>query len=179
MNTPATPEMKLRQINIEYLAEQDRLMMRIASGANQEVLLWLTRRCVKLLWQVLVNLARSIPEIATQSHPEAKTALLGMRHQSALSQTDFSKPYEAPKEHPLGAEPILVTRMQTKRTDNGGFVLTLLPSHGQGINLNLDEALLHSVCGLLQKVVMKAEWDLRLEWPGQPVAEAPERRTLN
>jgi hypothetical protein len=174
--------MKLRQINIEYKAEEDRLIMRIASGANQEVLLWLTRRCVKLLWGVLLQMVRSVPVIATQSHPEAKSALMGMRHEEALAKTDFSKPYEpAPApEHPLGATPILVGRLQTKRNEDGSFVLTLLPMQGQGINLNLDEKLLHSVCGLLRKVTASTDWGLQLDWPeGAAAGSQAEPRTLN
>jgi len=173
--------MKLRQINIEYNAEQDRLLMRIASGESQEVLLWLTRRCVKLLWQVLLQLARSAPDIATQSHPEAKTALMGMRHEDAMAKTDFSKPYEASaKEHPLGAVPILVARIQTRRNDNGSFMLTLLPLKGQGINLNLNEELLHSLCGLLRKIASGTDWGLALDLPQAVAVPLPEeRRTLN
>jgi len=173
--------MKLRQINIEYNAEQDRMLMRIASGESQEVLLWLTRRCVKLLWQVLSQLARSVPDIATQSHPEAKTALIGMRHQDAIAKTDFSKPYEASaKEHPLGSEPILVARIQSRRNDNGSFMLTLLPLKGQGINLNLDEPLLHSLCGLLSKIAAGTDWGLQLELAQAAIVPQPEeRRTLN
>ena len=174
--------MKLRQINIEYNAEQDRLLMRISSGDNSEVLLWLTRRCTKLLWGVLLQLMRSVPVIATQSHPEAKTALMGMRHEEALAKTDFSKPYQAAAEpeRPLGAEPILVARMQTKPNPDGSFVLTLLPLKGQGINLNLDEKLLHSVCGLLRKVAASTDWGLELDWPqGAATAPQTEPRTLN
>jgi hypothetical protein len=168
----------LRQINIQYMPEHDRLLMRIASGANEEVLLWLTRRCVKLLWPALVNLAGSIPDILTQSHPDAKTALLGMRHEEALAGADFSKPYEAPAEHPLGAEPILVARVQAHRAKEDSFVLTLLPSQGRGVNLALDEKLLHSVCGLLLKVVSGAEWELQLSWP-QAAASAQQGSRLN
>lgn len=171
--------MKLHQINIEYQPEQDRLMLRISSGNNEEVLLWLTRRCVKLLWPVLVNLARTAPDIVTQSHPEAKDALLGMRHEEALAKSDFSKPYQTGgRAHPLGEAPILVARIQSKRNDNGSSVLTLLPAKGQGINLALDEALLHSLCKLLQTVLGRTEWELKLEWPqGAAAAERP--RVLN
>lgn len=174
--------MKLRQINIEYNAEHDRLLMRIASGENQEVLLWLTRRCVKLLWGVLLQMVRSVPDIAAQSHPDAKTALVGMRHEDVMAKTDFSKPYEAPanKEHPLGAEPILVAKLQTKRNENGSFVLTLLPSKGQGINLNLNEELLHSLCGLLRKIASGTDWGVQLDLPQAAAVLPPEeRRTLN
>lgn len=174
--------MKLRQINIEYKAEEDRLLMRIASSENQEVLLWLTRRCVKLLWGVLLQLARSVPDIATQSHPEARSALMDMRHAEAMAGTDFSRPYQAATapERPLGEAPLLVARLQTRRNPDGSFVLTLLPLKGQGINLNLDEKLLHSICGLLRKVAASTDWALQLDWPqGAAAGPQPERRTLN
>lgn len=160
--------------------------MRISYGSGEEVLLWLTRRCVKLLWPNPLGLAQTVPDIATQSHPDAKKALLGMRHEAALAKSDFSKPYEgttqgAALERPLGAEPILVARMQTRRNPDGTFLLSLLPREGQGINVALDEALLHSVCGLLRNIVAKTDWDIKLDWPQAVAAaaagEAP--RSLN
>ena len=48
--------MKLHQIKIEFVPEHDRLLLAISTaqgaegeGQGQEMLLWLTRRCVKLL----------------------------------------------------------------------------------------------------------------------------------
>ena len=176
--------MNLRQINLEYVAVQDRLILRISYGGGEEVLLWLTRRCVKLLWPGLVGLAQTIPDIARQSHPEAKTALLGMRHEAALAKSDFSKPYEgtsqgAVLDRPLGAEPILVARMQTRRNPDGSFLLTLLPREGKGINVALDEALLHSICELLRNIVAKTDWELKLDWPQAVASAADAPRSLN
>ena len=52
--------MNLEQIRIDFVAEQDRLVMRLASGDRSEILLWLTRRCVKLLWPLLVKIAEHV-----------------------------------------------------------------------------------------------------------------------
>ena len=49
--------MRLQQINVEYSAEQDRLLMRIGTSEGSEMRLSLTRRYVKLLWPLLVRLA--------------------------------------------------------------------------------------------------------------------------
>ena len=171
--------MKLHQINLEYVPEQDRLLMRISSGAGEEILLWLTRRCVKLLWPGLLNLAQTVPDIATQSH-DVKTALLGMRHEAALAKTDFSKPYDGTSlERPLGTDPILVSRMQITHNKDGSFVLTLLPNKGQGVHVALDEALLHSVCGLLRKIVAKTDWELKLDWPQSASVPTEQSSSLN
>ena len=70
--------MNLEQIRLDFAPEHDRLLMRIASGDQHELLFWLTRRCVKLLWPLLVKMIESVPRIARQPLPEARQALLGM-----------------------------------------------------------------------------------------------------
>jgi len=112
--------MRLQQVKIEFVAEQDRLLVRLAFGDRAEVLLWLTRRCVKLLWPLLVKMVESAPRIALQPLPEARQALLDMERERALAQADFSRPYEeAARDRPLGAEPILIARINTGRDDQG------------------------------------------------------------
>jgi hypothetical protein len=158
--------MQLEQITIEFLAEHDRLLMRLAADDRSEVLLWLTRRCVKLLWPQLIKLAESAPGIAMQPAPEARQALLGMERERALQNADFSKPYdEAGRARPLGSEPLLIARMNTGRNEQGRHVLGLLPAKGQGVNLAMDDTLLHGVCKLLQDAVDKTDWDMKLALP--------------
>jgi hypothetical protein len=175
--------MNLHQIKIDFNAEQDRLLMSISTSDGQEVLLWLTRRCVKLIWPLFLKMVESSARVQLQgTTPEARAALLEMEHEKAVQKADFSKPYApAAKERPLGAEPVLVARLQSRRDDAGNNVLTLLPLTGQGVNLTLDDRLLHSCCKLLQNAVAKADWGFKLEFPQTPVAAGdPERpRTLN
>lgn len=158
--------MRLHQLKIEFVAEQDRLLMRLSTDNSAEVLLWLTRRCVKRLWPLLVNMAQATPEIAVQPNPEARQALLGFQHEKAIRQADFSKPYqEAPRERPLGQAPVLVTRIQPRRDAQGRHVLGLLPTVGQGVHVTLDDNLLHGLLRLIQNAVSRAEWDLELKMP--------------
>ena len=158
--------MNLEQIRIDFVAEHDRLLMRLASGDRSEILLWLTRRCVRLLWPLLVKMIESTPRIAQQPLPEARQALLGLQREQALSQANFSRPYDAAgRERPLGAEPLVVARLNTGRNEQGKNVLVLLPPQGQGVTLALDDTLLHGLCKLLQDVVAKAEWDMALVMP--------------
>ena len=174
--------MNLEQIRIDFVAEQDRLLMRLASGDRSEVLLWLTRRCVRLMWPLLVKMTQSVPQIAQQPLPEAREALLGMQREEALSKANFSRPYDAEgRERPLGTEPILVAKVNTGRNEQGKHVLALLPQQGQGVTLGLDDTLLHALCKLMQDVVAKAEWDMALTLPtGQPVTSADDApRVLN
>jgi hypothetical protein len=175
---------KLQQLKVDYDAEQDRLLMLIATSDALELRMWLTRRFVKLLWPLLVKLAEEAsPRIRTQANPEARKALLGIEHQQAVQKADFSKAYEGtPRTTPLGEEPLLLGRIQTGRDRKGQPVVALHPAEGQGVTLTFDSVLLHSVCRLLQAAVKKSGWDMELKLPGaegsQP-AEDRVRRTLN
>ena len=50
--------MRLHQLKVDYDAEQDRLLMLVATSEGMELRLSLTRRFVKLLWPLLVGFAR-------------------------------------------------------------------------------------------------------------------------
>jgi hypothetical protein len=142
--------MRMHQLKLDFIPEQDRLLLRISTDNQQEVRMWLTRRAVRLLWPLLVQMVRSTPEVALQSNLEARDALVGMQHEQALRQANFAKSFEeTPREMPLGTEPILVARMQTNKDNNGA----------------LDNTLLHSFCKLVQNAVAKADWDIVLELP--------------
>jgi hypothetical protein len=176
--------MRLHQLKVDYDAEQDRLLMLVATSEGVELRLALTRRFVKLLWPLLVKLAEEAsPRIRTQASPEARKALLGLEHEYAVSRADFSKPYDAGEAaaRPLGETPLLLARIQTGHDRNGQPVVALHPAEGQGITLTFDSVLLHSVCRLLQAAVKKSDWDMELKLPGtEPREEGGERvRTLN
>jgi hypothetical protein len=158
--------MRLHQLKLDFIPEQDRLLLRVSTDNQLEVRLWLTRRALRLLWPLLVQMVRASPEIALQSNPEARDALVGMQHERALSQANFAEPFEdVPRAMPLGCEPILVTRIQTDKDADGKQVLGLLPHQGQGVRLTLDTTLLHSLCQLLQTAVAKSDWDIVLQLP--------------
>ena len=158
--------MRLHQLKLDFIPEQDRLLLRVSTDDQLEVRLWLTRRSLRLLWPRLVQMARASPEVAMQSNPEARDALVGMQRERALSRANFAEPFaEVPREMPLGAEPILVARIQTDKDGDGHQVLGLVPQHGRGIRLTMDNNLLHSLCKLLQTAVAKSDWDMVLELP--------------
>ena len=158
--------MRLHQLKLDFVPEQDRLLLRVSTDNQMEVRLWLTRRALRLLWPLLLQMLRSSPEVALQSNPQARDALVGMQHEQALRQANFGDTFkEVPREMPLGAEPILVARIHGNRDDRGNQVLGLLPQHGQGIHLTLDNTLLHSLCKLLQNAVAQSDWDILLALP--------------
>ena len=150
--------MRLNQLKIDFVPEQDRLLMQLSTSESVEV------------------------RISTQPNPEARRALLGIEHEQAISRADFSRRFEegGPRQLPLGEEPILLASIQTGRDARGLPVVAMHPTSGQGLTLAFDAVLLHSVCKLLQAAVLKSDWDVELTLPG---VEAPQEerppRTLN
>jgi hypothetical protein len=175
--------MRLHQIKIDYVSEQDRLLMQLATSDANEVRLWMTRRFVKVLWPLLIKLAEEAsPRIRTQADPEARLALLNLEHEEAMARADFSKPYDdATRAMPLGSEPLLLARIQTGHDSTGQPVVAMHPVEGQGVTLTFDSVLLHSVCRLLQAAVQKSDWDMELKLPSLAPPQASERsvRTIN
>jgi hypothetical protein len=179
--------MRLERIRIEFDAEQDRLLMRILIDGGSEVLLWLTRRCVKRFWQALLKMAEWKPAIRLQASEEARTAVLHFEHEKALQEVKFSRPGEGeplraePRAQPLGPEPLLITRIQARRMPDGRTQVAMLPTEGQGAHLSLSDNLLHGVMRLIQSAVAKAEWELQLELPKSGLLAETEgaERTIN
>jgi len=173
--------MRLHQLKLEYVLDQDRLLLRLSTDQNAEVLLWITRRCVQRLWAVLLDMAHAVPEIALQPNPEARRALLDFRHAAAVSQADFSRPYaDVPRVYPMGPEPLLVVRVEARRGEKGQ-TLSLFPERGESIHIQLDEKLVHGLLKLIENGVKKADWNLalRIGTSSAPVHADNERPTIN
>lgn len=175
--------MNLERITVEFMAEDDRLLVHVYFSGSAEIMFWMTRRLVKRFWPVLLQMAQSRPEIQSQASPEARKALLGLEHEKALKQVQFSKATKEPeREHPLGETPFLVTRIRARRKEKGQTILSMLPSQGNGLDLSLGENLLHGLMKLIKDAATKAEWDLNLEVPALTtvrVDDTPAERTLN
>lgn len=175
--------MNLERITVEFHAEDDRLMVRVFFDKKAEIQFWLTRRLVKRIWPVLLQMAQAKPDIQMQPNPEVRKALLGMQHEKALQEVKFSKAaqQEPEREHPLGNAPMLVSKVRARRNDKGQTVLSLQPLQGNGVDLALGDTLLHGLMKLVQDTAIKAEWDLSLTVP--TFAHAPSEedagRTVN
>lgn len=172
--SPTAPPMRLHQIRVDYHPEQDRLLLRVSTSDGAELRLWLTRRYVKGLWPALMTLAETVGEARMQHDPSVRKAMLEFEHEKAVNQADFATPYQPADRLPLGAEPLLVTRLRARHDGRGNAVLAMHPAQGQGMDLAMDAMLLHSFTRLIQGAVGKTDWDVRLDLPtaAQPATAA-------
>lgn len=179
--------MQIHQLQVTFDPAEDRLRMRLSTTAGEEFRLFLTRRFVRLLWP---ELQRVVEAGAVERVPAAVVPreVVAFEREKALAATDFKTPYqegapEAPRHFPLGEAPYLATRGRIRREKPGLYRLTLDPESGSGIELALDDRLMHSLTRLIEAAVRAAEWDLAFaatDAAGPPAAAPPaDRRALN
>lgn len=158
--------MKIHQLQLAFDAAEDRVLFRLSTTSHDEFRVYLTRRFVRLLWP---HLQRSLEnKVAIKAPaPETRREVLAFEQDKAIRETDFSKPFaeaaaEAPHNFPLGDKPFVATHGQVRTEAAGSYKLILNPAKGQGVEIGLDDRLMHSFCRLLESAVRGAEWDLVL-----------------
>lgn len=155
---------KLHQIQVQFVPREDRILLRIKTTDKSEFRFWMTRRYVKLLWPIVVKMLEADQQILLQENPAAKSAVLSFQHEKALQKSDFSTKFaDDSSKLPLGETPVLLAKIQLKRRDDGGNLLCMHPEKGEGIELGLNEVLLHSFSKLLGDAVSVSGWDIDLK----------------
>lgn len=158
MNKPP----QLQQFSASYVSGQDRLLLRVRSSDDAEFRFWITRRYLALLWPMLMKMADAFSGRKAPGDPLTRSALAELAHGEAVGKADFGSAYQDGSLFPLGEEPILLARITVKPLAGNTQTLSLLPQQGQGINLELDEKLVHVLARLLQEAANAAEWGLNL-----------------
>ncbi len=157
-------ENRIHQMQMSFVPMEDRILFRMSTANKEEFRLWLTRRYVKLLWQVLQDMLNraTLEHIAPTANPLAREAIKSFEHQRAIANTNFSSQYEEALDmkRPLGATPVLVSRIRVHNTEDSGPVLSMHPEDGHGIEIVMNEQLLHSFIGLLVKTLTTTDWNL-------------------
>jgi len=156
-------ENQLRQVNASYIPEQDRLLLKINTAGQTEFRFWITRRYLALLWQILRQMAGGFGKAGLALDSATRAEVASLAHQEVKKGMDVSTQYQEGNHFPLGEEPVLLAKITTHKPDaSGNRKLSLLPEQGEGINLNLDENLTHSLMQVLQEPAAKADWGLNL-----------------
>jgi len=164
---------QLEQFSASYDPAQDRVLLRIRSNDDAEFRFWITRRYLALLWPILMKMADDF-SARKSTDPLTRNTLAELAHGQAVGNADFASQYQDGSVFPLGEEPILLARITVKPLAGDTQTLTLLPQQGQGINLDLDERLVHILARLLQHAATAAEWGLKLAvTPGSGTAPEP------
>ena len=171
---------RLDQIQISFVAAEDRLMMRMSTNEDSEFRFWLTRRFVKALRPALEGTLGKQTRIQTQVTQSARKELLAFEHEKAVQSADFATPYKPhDKSLPLGEQPVLLSRFQIRPADDGSVVLNVGPEKGNGVDLSLNTKMIHSLIALLDHALKTAAWDLGKGTPAPSTTEQLPPATIN
>ena len=178
----------MHQMQLSYVSTEDRLLFHLNTKARQEFRFWMTRRYVMILWHSLNQLlakeepaaAAAVPEVPVPAlvDPLVEAAKKEFKHQEFVAQADFKTQYQESTYLPLGEAPALLFSVGIKPAPDGTAMLCMHPEKGQGIEMVLNEQILHSLCQLIIDTTTKADCRLNLAFlprggnPG-PATEGP------
>ncbi len=166
----------LHQIGVNYRPIEDRMILIITMTDQSQIHAAMTRRFVKTLWPVLLKMMdgftpADVPaeKVAVQT-PQAKEAIRAFQHQESLQKAQITKTRgndQAPETKVLNKEPILLAKIAVKPGQaNQTQILALFPQNGQGLELGLNQTMLHSLCRIIIEANQQAGWELDLQVPG-------------
>lgn len=161
---------QLKQMQIVFVPVEDRLMFRVNTSNRQEFRFWMTRRYVGILWKAILDMLRKrhqaeLPPEEVKKEAPLEAAILSMEHQKAVEKADFTTAYQESTYLPLGDAPILLAKVAVKvLPDQPIPLLCMHPENGEGIEIALNDQILHSMCRLLTDCARQAEWELKLDF---------------
>lgn len=144
----------LQQINLHYVPEEDRLLLKVRTADEAEYRIWFTRRYSALLLQIFTD--RIEREGGYQELASRKQTLDQLRGGA------FDHSYDAPSRahYPLGENGVLGYRINVGKDDSGATNLQLLPEQGQGVTFTMDKSTLYMLYNLLEQALPQTEWNL-------------------
>lgn len=147
--------MQVRQLQIAHDALQDRLVLRVATQADEEFRVWLTRRFLRELRPHLASL------LTHASH----SAPLPPHTQAIPAPPDFEAAFEDEKAtYPLGSNPLLTSEIKVDSLADGSFHLTFREGRERSFDLGLTPDLLQALCAMLRAAAEQAQWGLDLAY---------------
>ena len=169
------PEAAIQQINLGYNTEQDRLLMRVGLADNSELLVWLTNRITKQLWQLL-NGEGKLPtatSIKVDTPPEMAVEQFKQEIQAtkALEKMDFVTEYQ-PRQEVVNNSAMLAIGLVLVVYQEKITTLEIPCLEGVTVRMNLTQELILALCNMLQLSTKEAGWDI-----GSPI-QTQEQRAL-
>ena len=167
--------MTIRQLNANYLVNEDRILFRLNTHDHAEYRLWLTRRVTLFLLAATAHLLQKKLEQIYSS--DAAKALSQFGKQAILDATNDAKDvmnsFDSAINFPIGADPLLVMDVtcslskndeklayidRPKEQLNNVMSIDFVLPGGAHLNLKLPENLVQGMLVLLDQIRQSAGW---------------------
>lgn len=148
-------QLQIRQLQIAHDALQDRLLLRVATQADEEFRVWLTRRFLRELW----------PHLAKPLAQANNSAPLATEVEAIPAPPSFELVFQDDNAtYPLGSNPLLTSEIKVDTLADGSFHLTFREGRERSFDLGLTPDLLQALCAMLRAAAEQARWDLDLAY---------------
>ncbi len=166
-------EAVIQQINLGYNVQQDRLLFRVGLSDDTELLLWITYRIARQLWQLLSGETHLPTADSIQSDLLAAKAVeqfkLEAQTAEALKKMDFATQYQPRKE--IRNEGALLA-VGLKLSGESIKHLDIACLEGVTVGINLPPALVLALCNMLQLSAKESGWQFGSKLPTQPLVNS-------
>ncbi len=153
----------IHQVQMQYLADEDRLLLRLNTHDKVEIRLLITRRYLKILWPNLTKALADSPGMQ-QYDQNTRRAAAAFEHQNVMSSADVSKQFkEEQQQLAWGEEALLLTKVAVRKSKEGVTILNLAGSRGNGMDIAQGSQVLHYIYKLILDSIGHTDWDLRLQ----------------
>ena len=166
---PAAPpstqktDVGIQQLNLSYIADQDRLLLRVGLSDNSELTVWLTYRITRMIWQLLNGEAHLPSANSIQADTPPSQAVQQFQQEvqtaAALQKMDFHSPY-TPREEVVNNQPMLVINVLLHNQEGQPQGLEMPCLEGVSVRMNLNQELILALCNMLQLSCKEAAWNI-------------------
>ncbi len=165
------PEAVIQQINLSYNVEQDRLLLRVGLADNSELLVWLTYRVTRALWQLLNGEAHMPTATSIQVETPPQQAVTQFKQEveavETLNKMDFSTAYQPRKEVVNNAAMLAISVLLIQVTDKPP-ILEMPCVEGVNVRMNLTQELILALSNMLQLSSKEAAWNIGVQQKSEP-----------
>lgn len=148
----------IQQLNVSYVADEDRLLLRIGMSNQTELAVWLTYRATRQVAEVLQSTPISVPSDERVNTPYNQALEQQFVKQEMTQKLNFKDEYQ--ERELLNREQVFLVRDCRVVAQDGKFVLDLFCVNQQVVSLALNNTLLLGLSSMLQKACWSAQWHL-------------------
>lgn len=153
--------MQISQLQVANDSVQDRLVLRIATSANEEIRTYFTRRFLRQLWPHFTAMLGG--------HLAQRPAMAPEPDSAPQKPSTFDQPFvDNNPNYPLGCAPLLASEATLEPAGDGVARLILREGRERSFNLSLNADLLQALCAMLRAASEQAQWNLTLDYDQAP-----------
>lgn len=153
------------QVHIQYLPEEDRIVIKINSKKNEQFSIAFTRRFTRVFWPVLLDVLVSDPAFAAYD-PTTKHVAAEFKHEKIMASADTQKPFQQENvSYPWGETPQLMAKAIVKKPTQGEGLMSigLYANNNLGFEFPANHPFLHYLYKGFLDLEKATDWNLQLQ----------------